>query len=157
MTNQTKEMRVCLYCKEEVKAEATKCKHCLSILMPERPEHGGTCPYCKETINPEAIKCMHCKSCLRALAGTELRDPTDLPGPAPGPAYMRPDPRRRFVTGSISAVAWSECGHASRLEDEAWNQYNWAKDTFGVDSPYTAMAWANYIRAGDARARACIV
>ena len=58
--------RDCPYCKEEIKAEAIKCKHCGSSVAPERPSHGGTCPYCKEQIQPEAIRCKHCKSDLRA-------------------------------------------------------------------------------------------
>lgn len=58
--------RECPYCKEEIKAEAIKCKHCGSSLAPEKPSHGGTCPYCKEQINVEAVKCKHCGSDLRS-------------------------------------------------------------------------------------------
>jgi hypothetical protein len=54
--------RRCPFCKEEIYASATKCKHCLSSVQPERPDHGGTCPYCKEEVNDEAIKCKHCGS-----------------------------------------------------------------------------------------------
>lgn len=56
--------RECPYCKEEIKTDAIKCKHCHSSITPETPKHEGTCPYCKETINPDAIKCKHCKSML---------------------------------------------------------------------------------------------
>lgn len=52
----------CPYCKEEIKADATKCKHCHAKLSEKRPDHEGICPFCKEGINPEAIKCKHCKS-----------------------------------------------------------------------------------------------
>ena len=52
--------RTCPYCKEVVKQDATRCKHCHSNLTPERLEHGGICPYCKEDINPEAVRCKHC-------------------------------------------------------------------------------------------------
>lgn len=62
--------RSCPYCKEEIKADAVKCKHCGSRITPERPSHGGTCPYCKEEIHPEAIRCKHCRSDL-LKAGTE--------------------------------------------------------------------------------------
>jgi hypothetical protein len=58
--------RDCPYCKEEIKAEATKCKHCGSSVAPETLSHGGTCPYCKEQIHLEAIKCKHCGSDLRS-------------------------------------------------------------------------------------------
>jgi len=54
--------RECPFCKEAIKAEATKCKHCGSRVSQERPTHEGTCPYCKEDINPDAIKCKHCGS-----------------------------------------------------------------------------------------------
>jgi hypothetical protein len=59
------ETRSCPYCKEEIKADAIKCKHCGSRVTPEKPSHGGTCPYCKEEIHPEAITCKHCRSDLR--------------------------------------------------------------------------------------------
>ena len=56
------ELRQCPYCKEEIKADALKCKHCRSALEPEAPAHGGTCPLCKESIQVDAIKCKHCGS-----------------------------------------------------------------------------------------------
>jgi hypothetical protein len=56
--------RECPYCRESIKPEAVKCKHCGSSVAPEKLAHGGSCPYCKEEINPEAIKCKHCKSSL---------------------------------------------------------------------------------------------
>ena len=59
-----KSTRDCPYCKEPIKADALKCKHCGSRVAPERPAHGGTCPYCKEAIHPEAIRCKHCHSSL---------------------------------------------------------------------------------------------
>lgn len=61
MKNETRE---CPFCKEEIKTEAVKCKHCCSSIQPLTQPHDGTCPYCKETINPAAIKCKHCKSNL---------------------------------------------------------------------------------------------
>ena len=62
----------CPYCKEEIKADAIKCKHCGSKLATTRPSHEGTCPYCKEEIHKEAIKCKHCQSILTAEIPTEL-------------------------------------------------------------------------------------
>jgi Double zinc ribbon len=70
MATEQQETRICPYCKEEVKADAIKCKHCGSRLEPEGPTHGGTCPFCKEKINPEAIKCMHCGSSLTGSASS---------------------------------------------------------------------------------------
>jgi hypothetical protein len=55
-------MRQCPFCKEEIKADAVKCKHCRSRVVPEIPAHGGVCPFCKEEINPDGIKCKHCGS-----------------------------------------------------------------------------------------------
>jgi hypothetical protein len=54
----------CPFCKEEIKSDAIKCKHCGSKLNASKPKHEGTCPYCKEDIHTEAIKCKHCKSNL---------------------------------------------------------------------------------------------
>lgn len=56
--------RLCPMCKEEIKNEAIKCKHCGSSVTPAKPDHGGICPYCKEIIHKEAIKCKHCQTML---------------------------------------------------------------------------------------------
>jgi hypothetical protein len=58
------EQRACPYCKEDVRADALKCKHCGSLIGSSGPTHKGTCPYCKESIHAEAIKCKHCGSDL---------------------------------------------------------------------------------------------
>lgn len=58
--------RTCPYCREEIKPEAIKCKHCGSSLAADKPSHKGTCPFCKEDIHAEAIKCKHCGSSLLA-------------------------------------------------------------------------------------------
>ena len=54
----------CPYCKEEILADAIKCKHCGSKLAAAKPSHHGVCPYCKEEIHKEATKCKHCLSNL---------------------------------------------------------------------------------------------
>jgi hypothetical protein len=54
--------RHCPFCKEEIKSDAVRCKHCHASIRAEQPAHNGVCPYCKETINPEAVKCKHCGS-----------------------------------------------------------------------------------------------
>jgi DNA-directed RNA polymerase subunit RPC12/RpoP len=72
--DETKAPRECPYCKEEIKADAIKCKHCGSRLSPEQPTHGGVCPYCKEDVKPDAIKCKHCGSYLGA--GQAEADPS---------------------------------------------------------------------------------
>lgn len=63
-SNTDDEPRECPFCKEEIKRDAVKCKHCGSAVQPMMPEHGGTCPFCKEAIQPGAIICKHCKSSL---------------------------------------------------------------------------------------------
>jgi hypothetical protein len=67
--NKASETRQCPYCKEEIKSDAIKCKHCGSRIAPERPGHEGVCPFCKEQIHPDAIKCKHCKSVLNSESG----------------------------------------------------------------------------------------
>jgi len=58
------ENTTCPFCKEEVKADAIKCKHCGSFIEVIKPKHNGICPFCKEQINKDAIKCKHCSSDL---------------------------------------------------------------------------------------------
>ena len=65
------ETSACPFCKEQIKPDAVKCKHCGSGLTPTKAVHRGVCPYCKEEIHPDAIKCKHCKS---DLIKTESRD-----------------------------------------------------------------------------------
>lgn len=54
--------QTCPYCKETILADATKCKHCQSMILPKDPGHKGICPYCKESIKADALRCKHCKS-----------------------------------------------------------------------------------------------
>lgn len=62
---------VCPFCKENIKSDAVKCKHCGSQIIPTKPSHEGICPYCKETIRPEAVNCKHCQSNLITLTAAE--------------------------------------------------------------------------------------
>lgn len=64
MPSKPPKSRTCPLCKEEIKPDALKCRHCLTILRPPFPEHKGICPFCKESIKPNAIRCKHCKSNL---------------------------------------------------------------------------------------------
>jgi hypothetical protein len=54
--------RQCPFCKEQINAEATKCKHCGSRTGSPKPGHNGICPFCKESIDPSAVICKHCRS-----------------------------------------------------------------------------------------------
>lgn len=64
------ETRECPFCKEEIKAEALRCKHCHASVAVEEPTHGGICPFCKESIKAEALRCKHCKADLRLTMPT---------------------------------------------------------------------------------------
>lgn len=72
MPDRESETRQCPFCKEEVKAAAVRCMHCLAAIQPTKPDHEGVCPFCKEEINVEAIRCRHCKADL-APSGRRLR------------------------------------------------------------------------------------
>ena len=63
--------RECPYCKEDVRADALRCRACGAALTPTDPGHGGTCPFCKEQIAPTATRCRHCRSDL-APASTSI-------------------------------------------------------------------------------------
>lgn len=54
----------CEYCKEQIRPDALKCKHCGAFLEDTRPTHNGTCPWCKESIHRDAKRCKHCKTDL---------------------------------------------------------------------------------------------
>jgi Double zinc ribbon len=60
MPAQESETRQCPFCKEEVRADAVRCKHCQAAIPLLKPDHQGVCPFCKESINTEAIRCKHC-------------------------------------------------------------------------------------------------
>jgi hypothetical protein len=72
MPDAESETRACPYCKEEVKAAAVRCKHCLADIAPAGPDHGGVCPLCREEIRADAIRCKHCKATLVAGARSVL-------------------------------------------------------------------------------------
>lgn len=54
--------RACPFCKEEIKPDAVRCKHCQGSIVAREPQHHGVCPLCKEDIHPEATRCKHCKA-----------------------------------------------------------------------------------------------
>jgi hypothetical protein len=64
MADKASTNRQCPFCREEIRADALRCRHCHAAIVPEHPDHGGTCPFCKEQINPEAIRCKHCQADL---------------------------------------------------------------------------------------------
>jgi hypothetical protein len=75
MREQEFETQLCPFCKEEVKAEAVRCKHCHAAIAPRRPDHAGICPFCKEEIHLEAVRCSHCQADLASPARQLRRVP----------------------------------------------------------------------------------
>lgn len=63
-------MRQCPYCREQVRADAVRCRACGSSITPTDPGHQGTCPFCKEHIDPAATRCSHCRSDLTPVPPT---------------------------------------------------------------------------------------
>ena len=109
--------RECPFCKEEIKAEAVKCKHCHSTVKPETPPHGGTCPFCKEEIKSEAIKCKHCGSMVDGsaesggCAGCAQKDASGLITlSSVGTNNLFP-----FPTEGVIALQSKSCSGCSRL------------------------------------------
>ena len=64
VNDQATSTRECPLCREEIRADAVRCKHCHGEFLLETPGHGGVCPFCKEEIHPEATRCMHCQADL---------------------------------------------------------------------------------------------
>ena len=119
--------RQCPYCKEDIKLDAIRCKHCRSSLPPEKPPHGGICPYCKEVIHPEAIKCKHCGVMLGPEPGghpcagcggatlARAAAPGVMPPGEPGPGGPSP--------GSSAMVGCGECEYGGLIDPFAGLSY----------------------------------
>lgn len=103
--NNSDEDYTCPFCKEEIKPDALKCKHCQSSLAPAKPEHEGICPFCKEDVKPNAIKCKHCSS----MIGTDHSGSRCDCGcsSAPSPASEGELIRRRIGRGN-SGYGWGQ-------------------------------------------------
>ncbi len=109
----TDEKTTCPYCKEVIKPDAIKCKHCQSALASEQPDHGGTCPYGKEDIKADAIKCKHCHSDLRPQHQVCECQPKGCSGrDIPGVVYFDDSPQRPSPTGGWRCAPGKsyECG-----------------------------------------------
>jgi hypothetical protein len=57
-------VRACPLCREEIRSDAVRCKHCGGWIGTQSAGHGGVCPFCREQIHPEAIRCRHCRTDL---------------------------------------------------------------------------------------------
>jgi hypothetical protein len=107
-------IRRCPFCKEEIRADAIRCKHCRSSIAPEQPAHQGTCPYCKEAIHPEAIKCKHCGSAVGPSQGCEgcsgTSASTNVSARGPGAGDVEADLPPGFTSaGPLARVAALGC------------------------------------------------
>jgi hypothetical protein len=77
LTQQAPSTRPCPYCKEEVRADAVRCRHCHAAIPPATQAHGGVCPFCREAIHPEATRCKHCLAALGPAGGCAGCPPAD--------------------------------------------------------------------------------
>lgn len=131
MPDAESETRACPYCKEEVKAAAVRCKHCLADI-PARPDHGGVCPLCREEIKADAVRCMHCKATLvpgplSVLSGVPQRitrrrpvdDPVELGRLRRGLRLPLPDPASADRASGGCADHITHNGHGYHLTDES--------------------------------------
>jgi hypothetical protein len=139
MPDAESETRLCPYCKEEVKAVALRCKHCLADIAPTRPDHGGVCPLCREEINADAIRCKHCKATLvpgarsvlggvrrpaRIIARRPVEDPVNFGGRRPSD-LPAPDPVRADRAGGGCAQHISTRYGIYHLVDEGIGADGW--------------------------------
>jgi hypothetical protein len=134
------ETRACPYCKEEIKADAVRCKHCRSTLAPEQPRHEGTCPYCKESIHAEAVKCKHCGSAVGPMAAHAGCEGC---GESPAPAAM--SDLRRTRGGGPGAGSSREC----------YTKYILCRMTCGLRHPDDPMMFDACLDSCDASYRLC--
>jgi len=156
--------RICPYCKEEIKADAIRCKHCRSSLAPEKPTHDGTCPYCKESIHVEAVKCKHCGSMVGAKSGCGCAEepmaatslsvplvntrPGDLINPETGGTALLP--KTRTICGacdrewpSSSPVGYIIISRICRVQA----LFRRADGSFGWEDLYTWYEYCSFRRA----------
>jgi len=110
-------IRKCPYCKEEIKAEATRCKHCRSNVPAEKPAHEGKCPYCKEAIHPEATKCKHCGSMLLTSAPCYGQDAITLPDSATSESVLSQPGQAGFPGTSIANNPYcGDCEYGATID-----------------------------------------
>jgi predicted amidophosphoribosyltransferase len=107
MTDQEPATRQCPFCREKVKLDAVRCKHCQAAIVSAETGHGGVCPFCKEDINPEAIRCMHCKAdlgpagsrtCCQERSAADPAQIRQMTFPATSRVRRVVDPRNRMAS-----------------------------------------------------------
>lgn len=120
----TNEKITCPYCKEDIKADAIKCKHCHSRIKPEVPEHHGVCPFCKEEIKTEAVKCKHCKSKLDMTTVAHTCDCFTQPLEPSAPYLRRPSMSiRDYGQGCFYDCMDRHADHGDDMSDPRIHRY----------------------------------
>lgn len=95
--------RPCPFCKEDIKADALRCKHCHAAINPAGPVHRGICPYCKENINPEAVRCKHCHANLALGVPAVWPQAYQRQGPAARRSYRKDQAARAALAQATLA------------------------------------------------------
>lgn len=106
MTETETTTRPCPSCRQDVRADATRCRHCYGDIA-DGAGHGGRCPLCREDIHPEATRCPHCKS--------SLVTPDDCG--CDGTATRARSSSARVGNGVLRAMARSPRGGSRFLDD----------------------------------------
>lgn len=111
-------MRECPYCREEISAQALKCKHCGSGVEPTLPDHGGVCPYCRESIHPEAVICRHCRSHLTKPSEPSWSSTSSNCGCSQNVSWARAS--SEFAAAAVGHSTAASSGFTRRPQCETW-------------------------------------
>jgi hypothetical protein len=101
-------VRACPYCREEISAQATRCRFCGSAIVPDMPGHEGTCPHCLSEIDPKASVCRYCRSVVGPVGSGAF--PASAPFVAP---LGRPPVGQVFEVDRGGAMARDNAGGLS--------------------------------------------
>ena len=122
MSDQAEATGQCPFCKEDIKVDAVRCKHCHATIPEEKPAHRGVCPFCKENINAEAIRCKHCQADLSA-AGSDAYSRKCACGGLARPGHTRAGAQLRLLRG-VALPRLATCPGAIMEGSTMWCLYS---------------------------------